>query len=255
MYIVNVESVRKSTQHTQMSEPTPLKLRKLVRRAGVSMERLARDMGYSHASGIQRYLSEGYTKERLDLEIAMKFAKALAGKGEPPITEAEVLALTGLHQLSLPAPNADLTTAVAAPRPNDMLIDIPVYGVAVGGDAGDFSLNGDVVDRVRRPPGLIGNKSAFAVYVRGDSMEPRHYQGDLLYVDPSRPARSGDDVLVELKPVRPGEPGPAYIKQLVTQGPVRVVLRQFNPAQDITLPGDKILRVSKILKLADLLGI
>lgn len=153
-----------------------------------------------------------------------------------------------------PPPNVDLTTAVEVPRPNTMPYDLPVYGVAVGGSDGDFSLNGDVVDRVRRPPGLLGNRSAFAVYVRGDSMEPRHSQGDLLYVDPARPARSGDDVLVELKPSRPGEPGQAYIKQLVTQGPVRVVLRQFNPAKDITLPGDKILRVSKILKLADLLG-
>jgi hypothetical protein len=58
-----------------------------------------------------------------------------------------------------------------------------------------------------------------------------------------------------MKPTRAGEPGPAYIKQLVVQTPIRVVVRQFNPAKDITLPGDRILRVSKILKLADLLGI
>lgn len=161
----------------------------------------------------------------------------------------------GKYTLTMNPPSNAEPAAAPLPRPNQMPLDVPVYGVAVGGDAGDFSLNGDVVDRVRRPPGLIGNRSAFAVYVRGDSMEPRHYQGDLLYVDPIRPARSGDDVLVELRPGRPGEPGPAYIKQLVTQGPVRVVLRQFNPAKDITLPGAQILRVSKILKLADLLGI
>lgn len=159
------------------------------------------------------------------------------------------------HSPALNPPSNVDPVAVAVPRPAGMPLDLPVYGHAVGGDNGDFALNGEIVDRVRRPPGLIGNRSAFAVYVRGDSMEPRHYQGDLLYVDPIRPARSGDDVLVELKPARAGEPGPAYIKQLVTQGPVRVVLRQFNPPKDITLPGAQILRVSKILKLADLLGI
>lgn len=205
---------------------------------------------YLHHENGTRGLSRGsdirYAKFfRVRLEWLLTGVGAMKAGTEP-----------GEYNVTLnPPPNAEPATVTALPRPNQMPLDVPVYGVAVGGDAGDFSLNGDVVDRVRRPPGLLGNRSAFAVYVRGDSMEPRHYQGDLLYVDPIRPARSGDDVLVELKPARPGEPGPAYIKQLVTQGPVRVVLRQFNPAKDITLPGAQILRVSKILKLADLLGI
>lgn len=203
--------------------------------------------GYAHHENGTRGLSRG-----ADIRYA-KFFRVnvewlLTGQG--PMRKGQAVEPAD----PLPPPNVDLSTAIEVPRPNTMPYDLPVYGVAVGGSDGDFSLNGDVVDRARRPPGLLGNKSAFAVYVRGDSMEPRHLQGDLLYVDPARPARSGDDVLVELKPSRPGEPGPAYIKQLVTQGPVRVVLRQFNPAKDITLPGDKILRISKILKLADLLG-
>lgn len=237
-----------------MSQTIPEKLRKLLRRAGISQERLAKDMGYAHASGIQRYLADGYPKDHLDLDVAQKFVKGLVGRGSPLITEAEVMELTGLSAL-LPPGNVG-PEALPVPRANSMPIDVPVFGVAVGGNGdGDFSLNGDVVDRVRRPPGLVGNRNAFAVYVRGDSMEPRHYQGDLLYVDPGRPARSGDDVLVELKPARPGEPGPAYIKQLAVQTPLRVILRQFNPPEEITIKGDRILRVSKILKLADLLGI
>jgi phage repressor protein C with HTH and peptisase S24 domain len=154
-----------------------------------------------------------------------------------------------------PTPNVDLSTAVDVPRVLSMPLDLPVYGVAIGGPDGDFSLNGEIVDRVRRPPGLMGNSKAFAVFVRGESMEPRHYQGDLLYVDPVRPARSGDDVLVEMKPARAAEPGAAFIKQLVSYTPVRLVIRQFNPAKDITLQTDKVLRVYKILKLADLLGL
>lgn len=237
-----------------MTRTIPEKLRALLKRAGVSQERLAKGMGYAHASGIQRYLADGYPKDHLDLDIAQKFVKGLVGRGSPLITEAEVMELTGLTGL-LPPGNAG-PEALPVPRAASMPIDVPVFGMAVAGNGdGDFSLNGDVVDRVRRPAGLVGNRAAFAVYVRGDSMEPRHYQGDLLYVDPARPARSGDDVLVEMKPLRPGEPGPAYIKQLAVQTPLRIILRQFNPAKDITLPGDKILRVSKILKLADLLGI
>lgn len=237
-----------------MIETVPKTLRALLKRAGISMERLARDMGYAHASGIQRYLSDTYPKDRLDLDIAAKFARGLVGRGVPPITEAEVMSLTGIEQF-LPPTNVTRAPDHAPPRPSTLPLDVPVFGVAVGGTDGDFSLNGDVVDRVRRPPGLADNRTAFAVYVRGSSMEPRFYQGDLLYVDPLRPARSGDDVLVELKPLRAGEPGPAYIKQLVSQTPLRVVLRQFQPAKEITIPGERVLRVSKILSLSDLLGI
>jgi phage repressor protein C with HTH and peptisase S24 domain len=227
----------------------PAALRALRARSGLSIRKLASLIDMPPTT--YAYYEDGFKEDYLPVPLARQLAKAVAGLGAPPIEEREVMALTGA---AMAPPNAE-PAAVEVPRPNQMPLDVPVYGVAVGGDAGDFSLNGDVVDRVRRPPGLVGNRNAFAVYVRGDSMEPRHYQGDLLYVDPIRPARSGDDVLVELKPARPGEPGPAYIKQLVTQGPVRVVLRQFNPAKDITLPGAQILRVSKILKLADLLGI
>lgn len=242
-----------SKHYADMTETIPQKLRSLTRRAGLSMERLARAMGYSHASGIQRYLSDNYSRERLDLDIALKFVRGLAGRGVPPITETEILRLTGIEQL-LPPSNATRAPDHALLTPQALPVDVPVLGVAACGTEGDFSLNGETVNRVRRPPGLADNRAAFAVYVRGSSMEPRHYQGDLLYVDPLRPARSGDDVLVELRPDRPGEPGAAYIKQLVSQTPLRIILRQFEPAEDFAIPGNRILRVSKILSLSDLLG-
>lgn len=252
-----------------MSDSIPSRLRRFLTRSGVSQEEAAKRMGYSHASGIQRYLSEtDYTKEYVSVQFAKKFADAVAGRGPDPVSVDEVMELAGIippfrvNKIPTGAsgaedllPNADLRATIDMPRVLAMPVDVPVYGVAVGGSDGDFSLNGEIVDRVRRPPGLMGNTKAFGVFVRGDSMEPRHQQGDLLYVDPVRPARAGDDVLVELKPLTGGEPGPAFIKQLVSQTPLRLVVRQFNPAKDITLPGARVLRICRILKLADLLGV
>ena len=54
---------------------------------------------------------------------------------------------------------SDEAPANAIPGPpsngvNTMPTDVPVFGIAVGGSSGDFRFNGQVVDYVRRPPGI-----------------------------------------------------------------------------------------------------
>jgi phage repressor protein C with HTH and peptisase S24 domain len=136
-----------------------------------------------------------------------------------------------------------------------MPLDVPVLGTAVGGSSGDFTLNNGVVDYARRPPGVARNKAVFCVFVRGDSMEPRFEAGDLLYINPARPARNGDDVLVEMHPDQQGEPGAAYIKRLEGQTPTKLILRQFNPTKRIEIPIVRVLRVCPILRTSELLGL
>ena len=67
--------------------------------------------------------------------------------------------------------------------------DLPVLGTAMGGEEGAFEFNGEVVDYVRRPPGLEMARGAFAIYVQGESMAPRYEEGELVFVHPGRPAR------------------------------------------------------------------
>ena len=57
---------------------------------------------------------------------------------------------------------------------------------------------------------------AFALTVRGDSMEPRFTEGDVLIVDPDLEARSGDFVIVRLDDAQE-----ATFKQLVIDGAQR----------------------------------
>lgn len=82
------------------------------------------------------------------------------------------------------------------------------------------------------PPGMADewvspstkvSQCAFALKVRGDSMEPRFTEGDTLIVDPEIEARSGDFVIVRLDDAQE-----ATFKQLILDGPQKF-LKPVNP--------------------------
>jgi phage repressor protein C with HTH and peptisase S24 domain len=138
--------------------------------------------------------------------------------------------------------------------PGIMPSDVPVQGTAVGGASGDFRFNGQVVDYVRRPPGIIHMRNVYALWIVGDSMAPWNKDGDLIYVSPARPAVTGDYVVVQLNDQGDGEPGAAMVKQLVGRTPTQLKLAQFNPARDFTLALAKVKAVHRVLTLRELLG-
>ncbi|HYD17504.1 MAG TPA: S24 family peptidase, partial [Patescibacteria group bacterium] len=90
--------------------------------------------------------------------------------------------------------------------------------------------NGDIVDWVARHPALNGIKDAFGIYVFSDSMEPRYFRGELIYVHPGRPAEPNKDCVIEMKN------GDAYIKRLLKVGDQKIRVRQFNPPGDSDVP-------------------
>ncbi len=93
-------------------------------------------------------------------------------------------------------------------------LDVEILGVAVGGDDGDFTLNGEVSGYARRPAGIAHLRKVFALHVLSDSMVPRYEPGELLYCG-GRDAVSGDDVVIEMFPEQGESVGKAYIKRLV----------------------------------------
>ncbi|ATE84633.1 repressor protein CI [Sinorhizobium phage phi2LM21] len=78
-------------------EHTASEFRKLRERAGMSMDELARAMGYKGASSIQRYENpDDYKTPGIKAELAARLLKALNGRGHPPIQPKEIWALTRL---------------------------------------------------------------------------------------------------------------------------------------------------------------
>jgi phage repressor protein C with HTH and peptisase S24 domain len=73
-------------------------------------------------------------------------------------------------------------------------------------------------------------RDAYAIYMVGDSMEPRYNQGWLLHVNPFKPAIRGRDVVVYKKDQA------VLIKQFVGWNGDTLVLRQLNPDETLRIP-------------------
>jgi len=192
------------------------RLREMLNRAGISYEKAAHVCGYEGASSIQRYLDP--TRDFIKYDLVQRLAPLLIGEGSPPITPEEVFSLAGVNPVVTNTPRrigrgraenvpVELGAADVAPYgPRDL----PILGQSRGGDDEYFFGNGaDVLSLTYRPIELLNVATAYAVYVHGDSMSPRFEPGELLYVDPVRPARPGDDVVIQM------QDGHGYVKRLV----------------------------------------
>jgi hypothetical protein len=116
----------------------------------------------------------------------------------------------------------------------------------------------EIVEFVRRPPAMAGNRGLYALYVQTGSMEPRHRAGALIFVDPRRPASVGDDVIVQLRD-GDGHDGDervvcAILKTLVKRTPAGLELLQHNPPLQFFVPSKRIKAVHRVPELAELMG-
>ncbi len=109
---------------------------------------------------------------------------------------------------------------------------IPLYGTAEGGLGSDVSL-AQAIDHIERPSLMRAAPSAYAVYVVGESMEPRYYAGEIAYVNPTRPVRKGDFVIVQMLD---GDDRSAIIKRYISSNDKHVFVEQLNPSRKMQLP-------------------
>jgi phage repressor protein C with HTH and peptisase S24 domain len=127
---------------------------------------------------------------------------------------------------------------------------IPAYGQAVGGRDGEFILNGNRIIDILAPPSLQGVPDAYAVYVVGDSMEPRYFAGEAVFVNPRLPVRRGDFVVAQIA-VEDGAPPHAYIKRFVARDARTLRLEQFNPKKTLEFPVARVISVHRIIMGGD----
>ena len=115
-------------------------------------------------------------------------------------------------------------------RSTDM---IPIRSAGRGGADQEMFLD-DGIGYTARPANLSGIREAYAIYMVGDSMEPRYEQGWLLHVNPFKPPKRGRDVVV----YKQGQA--VLIKQFVGWEGDTLVLRQFNPPDTLRIPRDEV---------------
>jgi phage repressor protein C with HTH and peptisase S24 domain len=111
---------------------------------------------------------------------------------------------------------------------------IPIRSAGRGGGDQAMFLEDGPIGYTARPSNLTGVRAAYAIYMVGDSMEPRYEPGWLLHVNPFKPPTRGRDVVVYKK-------GQAVlIKQFVGWEGDMLVLRQLNPPETLRIPRPEI---------------
>ena len=195
-----------------------------LERAGVSQADLARHLRLA-PSAVSRMIKG---------ERQMKLLEAVQTAAFLGVSQEEVLRHAGAESEPLPRampprrgrpPRAPGSVAVA-PRNEP----IPIRSAGRGGGEQEMFLQDGPIGYTPRPANLVGVRGAYAIYMVGDSMEPRYEQGWLLHVNPFKPPTRGRDVVV----YKEGQA--VLIKQFVRWEGSELVLHQLNPAQELRVP-------------------
>jgi phage repressor protein C with HTH and peptisase S24 domain len=203
-----------------------------VAELGLSLSELSLRVGKNHAY-FQQFIKRG-VPGRLPEEVRGRTAEILK-------VDERLLKVAGKPSPAGPRPNAGpLNTGVR------ITAWIPVYGQAVGGKDGEFVLNGNQVSEVLAPASLSSVPNAYAVYVVGDSMEPRYFAGETVFVNPRLPISKGAFVIAQIASDDEGAPH-AYVKRFVSQDARRLRLDQFNPKKVLEFPTSKVVSVHRII--------
>ena len=149
----------------------------------------------------------------------------------------------GTGQVSLAGQDAQMTVT----RNPANASRLRVLGMAECGPDGWSMWNGDVIDTVPTPSGLAGAPGAYAVYAVGSSMEPRYYEGELIFIHPGKPVTAGSFVLVQIRPEHEGDTPRAMVKRLVKRTASKTVLEQFNPAKKFDIRNDDIVSLHRVV--------
>ncbi len=145
---------------------------------------------------------------------------------------------------------------ITLPYRDSMPRDVPVRGTAAGamGTTGAFEFTSDTVDYVRRPPGLANASDIYALYVTGESMEPRYHHGDLIFVSPHKPISPNDIIVIQEANTDNGCPQ-AFIKLFLRRSGSRIMTRQYNPLSNVTFMVKSGTVMHKVLSTNEMLGI
>jgi phage repressor protein C with HTH and peptisase S24 domain len=203
-----------------------------VKELGLSLSDLSLQVGKNHAY-FQQFIKRGVPL-RLPEEVRGRAAQVLK------IDERQLKAAGSTASAEPPVSNARIGGGVR------IATWIPVYGHAVGGKDGEFILNGNQVTEVLAPASLSSVPEAYAVYVVGDSMEPRYFAGETVFINPRLPISRGAFVVAQIASGEDNVPR-AYVKRFVSQDARRLRLEQFHPKKILEFPASRVVSVHRII--------
>lgn len=223
-----------------------IRLREKLDERGWSVPRLAAEMGRPKDSSLIESLGK-YVKALVDNPRGNRMreiAEAL-GMSEIELRTGNKPGGAGVVEHSSDSvPRENATLGGASP----LFHKIPAYGQAMGGKHGEFVLNGNKIADILAPTSLVNVPDAYAVYISGDSMEPRYYAGEVAFVHPHLAFRKGDYVVAQILTEEEGDSAPlAFVKRFVSIDDRRLRLEQHNPKKTLEFPRKRVKSVHVIL--------
>ena len=218
--------------------------------AKMTQEELARAVGKTRNAVTQ--WESGASRPRLN--TLEKIAEALEVSVDWLLTgNTPNVAETEKTRTNSKMSDVKFTNGTLSPR-QYMPQEVPVMGTAAcNSDNGSFKLDTSIIDYVHRPPALLMTKDIYALYVEGDTMEPRFKAGDLVFVHPRKPVRIGDSVVVQIAKTI-DEPIASMIAVMAKRTSHDVFLQKYNPDQIINFDNANIVSIHKIFEMRELFG-
>ncbi len=232
---------------------------------GRSLAEIAKDAGYAGRSSAQAFFREDYNPPSLPLEVANRLIPALSGHGDPTVQPEDIMRLVNIPFEEAGSQNRQgVTTTDTAPG-KDTSPTIPVYSQLIfngeteskrwpmGSVISGLDLDSPI-DWFFKPRPLSFTTGLYGLYVGHDSMAPRYESGDVILLDPRRPAKAGEDVLIFLKhQTTRGGLRPVILARLIARDVQKLDLEQFNPSVKFDLRLMDVARIHRVFNTVELL--
>ena len=213
------------------------RLKELREQAGLTMRAVSDALGWS-LTRYQHY-EDRYKRKYLPYELARALEDMFVRQG---VQAGAVLQLAGLEGGQSAPQRAGATVArpVSLNAASAGQRDLPVHSAFREGSDGFWFIDGDAKEFVERPANLRGVANAFALYADGETMQPRYFAGELLFVNPNRPITPNCFVAVEMMD------GRGQIRQFLRRTHDGIFLRRLNPDHEQRLPAAEVKRMYRI---------
>lgn len=172
-------------------------------------ERQMKQLETVHIAEFLGLSTEEVLRHAVEATVPPRGGEMPRGRGRPPSTAS-----------------SSATPAALARGPDQ----IPIRSGARGGTDQEMFLEDGPIGYTSRPSNLAGVRSAYAIYMVGDSMVPRYEPGWLLHINPFKPPTRGRDVVV----YKEGQV--VLIKQFIGWEGDALVLGQLNPPDTLRIP-------------------
>lgn len=228
----SIPSTESSYNRSMERDPVRTSILEAAEQLDLPLAEISRRLGRNH-SYLQQFIKRG-TPAELPEDVRQELARIIGLREEQ---------LRGPRaQQAVNRPNAQIGGPAAA-----LWHTVPVYGHAVGGDDGQFVLNGNKITDILAPSSLAGVPGAYAVYVAGESMLERYQPGEAVFVNPRLPIRRGDFVVAQIRGADADQPE-AYIKRFISKEASWLRLEQLNPKKLLKFPTQRVVSIHRVLK-------